>query len=78
MGFVRCPYDPCLYQKTVSIPGTNEFYTLLLCVHVDDGLLINNHRPMIVASTREFRTYVKKVSIVEPVKRFLGIYRFQR
>jgi hypothetical protein len=68
MKFVRCPVEPCLYKYKNS---RNEF--LIICVHVDDGLMISNSDQLIYDFITMFKTHVKDAVLYNPIKRFINI-----
>ena len=65
MGFVRCPMMPCLYKWTDGVD------TLLMTVHVDDGLMICNNPDLFPIFMKELLTHIKKAILSTEFDQYL-------
>lgn len=72
MGFQSCPVTNCLYQykKGEDI--------IIMTVHVDDGLIAYNNETLLQSFSEEINKHLEKLTIITPVKRYLGVNIDQR
>ncbi len=67
LGFIRCPVHPCLYLRY------RNGVTILLGVHVDDGLLGCSHEAEFDVFLIEFKEHVRQAKITRNVLKYSGI-----
>jgi hypothetical protein len=67
LGFVRCPVHPCLYKRV------KEAVTILLGVHVDDGLMGCSDDAAFDQFFEEFERHVQKATITRAIHKYTGI-----
>jgi hypothetical protein len=73
LGFIRCPVEPSLY---IFIEGTlfgADYKMMMLCVHVDDGLMVASSRAVIDEFMMKIQEEIKKATLYCPLGRYLGI-----
>jgi hypothetical protein len=74
MGFKRCPMDPCLYKLEKTIEGPNGLVILiLLCIHVDDGLVVSNTKEADDWFMKELLKHIRKTTVFPKCEKFLGM-----
>jgi hypothetical protein len=67
LGFVRCPFSACLYRYHY------DGVTALLCVHVDDGLLLVSELGIYPKFISSMETHLPKVTLTQPLQKYVGI-----
>jgi hypothetical protein len=67
LEFIRCPVRPCLYLRY------RNGVTILLGVHVDDGLLGCSHDAEFDVFLAEFKEHVRQAKITRNVLKYTGI-----
>jgi hypothetical protein len=73
LGFVRCPVEPSLYIFIEGTPSSASFKMMMLCVHVDDGLMVASSRAVIDEFMKKIQEEIKKATLYCPLGRYLGI-----
>ena len=66
MGFKRCPADPCLYS------WIDKNNTIIIGVHVDDGLIASNDMKLIESFIEKLKRYLE-VNYFYPMNKFIGM-----
>jgi hypothetical protein len=67
LGFERCPVAPCLYRYSRA-----EVHALL-CIHVDDGLLLVTHQELFDMFIAAIQAHLSKVQLTLPLQKYVGI-----
>jgi hypothetical protein len=69
MGFTRCPFCACLYMRR------SKDTLIILCIHVDDGLMCCSHEYLFDQFMSEFLTHLpSKATLLRPLRKYVGIH----
>ena len=67
MNFTRCPMMPCLYK------WSDDIDTMLITIHVDDGLLISNNPELFKIFMDTLLTHIRKAVLSEEYEQYLKL-----
>ena len=74
MGFSCCPACYCLFIKIDK--STSDF--MIICIHVDDGLMAFNRDGMEKEFIDELNKYLRKASLTTGIKKYLGTMELEK
>ena len=70
LGLRRSPMDPCLYAGTINGDCSTQ---ILLCVHVDDGLLLTKPPGAHKLFLESFAKHLQKITRFDPIQKYVGL-----